>query len=149
MAISSQIGPVPAAFSGAILSRRIKRLFFATRPKFFPASMLPIIAGTVWGWQETQNLDLIAVLLALLTWLAIDPRYQSTGIVRILPREAKLLYADADDSRLRLYDAFTHAEVHLMGSRPVLESAWDSLHHQHHDNDDRGCGRASSGIACA
>lgn len=75
----------------------------------------------------------IAVLLALLAWLAIDPRYQSTGIVRILPREAKLLYADADDSRLRLYDAFTNAEVHLMGSRPVLESAWDSLHHQYHD----------------
>jgi uncharacterized protein involved in exopolysaccharide biosynthesis/Mrp family chromosome partitioning ATPase len=75
----------------------------------------------------------IAMLLALLTGLAIDPRYQSTGIIRILPREAKLLYADADDSRLRLYDAFTNAEVHLMQSRPVLESAWDALHHEHHE----------------
>lgn len=71
MAISSQIGPLPAAFSGAILSRRIKRLFFATRPKFFPASMLPIIAGTAWGWQETQNLDSVAVLLALLATVLV------------------------------------------------------------------------------
>ena len=37
--------------------------------------------------------------------------YQSTAAVRILPREAKLLYADADDTRLRLYDAFVTAET--------------------------------------
>jgi Mrp family chromosome partitioning ATPase/uncharacterized protein involved in exopolysaccharide biosynthesis len=74
----------------------------------------------------------IAVLFALLAWLAISPGYQSTGVVRILPREAKLLYTDSDDSRLRLYDAFTNAEVHLMQARPVLETAWHSLHDLHH-----------------
>ena len=74
----------------------------------------------------------VAVLFALLAWLAISPGYQSTGVVRILPREAKLLYTDSDDSRLRLYDAFTNAEVHLMQARPVLETAWHSLHDLHH-----------------
>jgi uncharacterized protein involved in exopolysaccharide biosynthesis len=61
----------------------------------------------------------IAALFGFLAWLAIDPIYQSTAAVRILPREAKLLYADADDTRSRLYDAFVTAEVHLMQSRPI------------------------------
>ena len=78
----------------------------------------------------------VAVLFALLAWLAISPGYQSTGVVRILPREAKLLYTDSDDSRLRLYDAFTNAEVHLMQARPVLETAWHSLHDLHHGASD-------------
>jgi uncharacterized protein involved in exopolysaccharide biosynthesis len=78
----------------------------------------------------------VAVLFALLAWLAIAPGYQSTGVVRILPREAKLLYTDSDDSRLRLYDAFTNAEVHLMQARPVLETAWHSLHDLHHGASD-------------
>jgi uncharacterized protein involved in exopolysaccharide biosynthesis/Mrp family chromosome partitioning ATPase len=68
-----------------------------------------------------------AVLCALLAWVAIAPLYQSTAAVRILPREAKLLYADADDTRLRLYDAFVTAEVHLMQSRPILEGAWQKM----------------------
>jgi uncharacterized protein involved in exopolysaccharide biosynthesis/Mrp family chromosome partitioning ATPase len=69
----------------------------------------------------------IAALFGFLAWLAIDPIYQSTAAVRILPREAKLLYADADDTRSRLYDAFVTAEVHLMQSRPILESAWQKM----------------------
>lgn len=68
-----------------------------------------------------------AVLFAALAWYAIVPLFQSTAAVRVLPREAKLLYADADDTRLRLYDAFVTAEVHLMQSRPILESAWQEM----------------------
>ena len=69
----------------------------------------------------------VAAIFGFLAWAFIDPLYQSTAAVRILPREAKLLYADADDTRSRLYDAFVTAEVHLMQSRPILESAWQKM----------------------
>jgi uncharacterized protein involved in exopolysaccharide biosynthesis len=104
-----------------------------------PIDPLGIVARTIRGRIINIGLvtGVVAVLLALLAWLAISPSYQSTGVVRILPREAKLLYADADDSRLRLYDAFTNAEVHLMQSRTILESAWNSLHDQVHQASDQ------------
>ncbi len=79
----------------------------------------------------------VALLLSMAAWVAISPEYQSTGVVRILPREAKLLYNDADDSRLRLYDAFTNAEVHLMQSRTILENAWHDMHERFHDGHDQ------------
>jgi uncharacterized protein involved in exopolysaccharide biosynthesis/Mrp family chromosome partitioning ATPase len=99
-----------------------------------PVDPLGIIVRTIRGrigrigWVAATA----ALLLAILAWLAISPIYQSAGVLRILPREAKLLYADADDSRLRLYDAFTNAEVHLMQSRPVMETAWNTLHEEFH-----------------
>ena len=71
MATSSQSGPFPAAFSGVALGRSIKRLFFATRPKFFSASILPIVAGTAWGWQEAGQLDAISLVLALLATVLV------------------------------------------------------------------------------
>jgi len=78
----------------------------------------------------------VALLLATITWVAVAPAYQSTGVFRVLPRESKLLYADVDDSRLRLWDAFVTAELHLMQSRPVLENAWQTLHQTHHQTDE-------------
>lgn len=71
MAISSQTGPIPAAFSGSGIGRRAKRLFFATRPKFFPASVLPIIAGSAWGWRESLELDPGSMSLALLATMLV------------------------------------------------------------------------------
>ena len=99
-----------------------------------PVDPLGIIVRTVRGrvFSIGWITAVAGLLLAILAWLAISPGYQSTGVLRILPREAKLLYADADDSRLRLYDAFTNAEVHLMQSRPVLEAAWHELHERFH-----------------
>jgi uncharacterized protein involved in exopolysaccharide biosynthesis/MinD-like ATPase involved in chromosome partitioning or flagellar assembly len=72
----------------------------------------------------------VAMLAGLCGWLIISPAYQSAGMVRVLAREAKLLYADSDDSRLRLYDAFVTAEMQLMQSRPVLDGALSDLYTQ-------------------
>jgi uncharacterized protein involved in exopolysaccharide biosynthesis len=69
----------------------------------------------------------VAFIAASTTWLVIDPVYQSAGMIRVLPRESKILYADSDDSRLRLYDAFVAAEVEVLQSRPVLEAALAEL----------------------
>jgi uncharacterized protein involved in exopolysaccharide biosynthesis len=96
-----------------------------------PAPMDPLGLVTRAVRGRVRHIGILAMataaLFALLAWVVIDPLYQSTAAVRILPREAKLLYADADDTRSRLYDAFVTAEVHLMQSRPILESAWQKM----------------------
>lgn len=44
---------------------RMKRLFHATRPKFFPASVLPVIVGTAWGAVQSGTIDIAVAVLAL------------------------------------------------------------------------------------
>ena len=46
----------------------LKRLFFATRPMFFPASALPIVVGTAWGGPPW---DVAAFFLALLAMICL------------------------------------------------------------------------------
>ena len=46
--------PVPEEFAGSSFSRGFKRAFHATRPKFFPASILPVAVGTAWGVHEPR-----------------------------------------------------------------------------------------------
>ena len=70
---------------------------------------------------------LVAVLVSILGYLMVKPAYLSSGMVRVLPREAKILYTDSDDSRLRLYDAIVTAETQLLQSRPILETALKEL----------------------
>jgi len=97
-----------------------------------PAKIDPlgILRRTLRG-RESQVV-LVALLVALLgalgAYVSISPAYQSSGMVRVLAREAKILYSDSDDSRLRLYDAFVAAEMELLQSRPVLEAALADLH---------------------
>jgi Mrp family chromosome partitioning ATPase/uncharacterized protein involved in exopolysaccharide biosynthesis len=74
---------------------------------------------------------LVALLAATVAYLAIKPSYQSSGMLRVLPTEGKILYSDSDDSRLRLYDAFVTAEMQLLTSRPILEAALEHLHVDH------------------
>lgn len=50
---------------GASLSRAAKRLFLASRPMFFPASVLPVLLGTALGLREAGELDAVALALAL------------------------------------------------------------------------------------
>lgn len=50
---------------------RLKRLFHATRPKFFPASVLPVIAGTAWGAAQAGGLDVVVALLALVATMLV------------------------------------------------------------------------------
>ena len=78
---------------------------------------------------------LVALLAAIMAYLAIKPSYQSSGMLRVLPREGKILYSDSDDSRLRLYDAFVTAEMQLLSSRPTLEAALQHLQLDHDDVD--------------
>lgn len=64
-------GPSPQEFTGSSTAQVARRLFNATRPKFFPASVLPVIAGTAWGFSVAGQFDITAFLLALLATVCV------------------------------------------------------------------------------
>lgn len=65
------IDPIAEDFAGETLSRTLKRAFHATRPKFFPASALPVLAGTAWGASVTGGIDFYVFALALLATVCV------------------------------------------------------------------------------
>ncbi len=65
------INPVTEDFTGSAPSRTAKRLFHATRPKFFPASVLPVIAGSAWGAWVAGQFDFYVFSLALLATVCV------------------------------------------------------------------------------
>jgi len=65
------VGPSPAEFVGESLPQIAKRLFHATRPKFYPASALPVLVGTAWGVQVSGQFDAILFFLALLATVCV------------------------------------------------------------------------------
>jgi len=58
--------PLLQHFAGDSVGRVARRLFHATRPKFFPASVLPVLAGTAWGIHLSGNFAIAIFILALL-----------------------------------------------------------------------------------
>lgn len=65
------INPVVEDFAGESFARMLKRAFHATRPKFFPASVLPVLVGTAWGVTASGGLDLSLFALALLATVCV------------------------------------------------------------------------------
>jgi len=63
--------PSPAEFAGDSLGQTFKRLFNATRPKFFPASVMPVLAGSAWGMHATGGFDWVVFLLALFATMCV------------------------------------------------------------------------------
>jgi 1,4-dihydroxy-2-naphthoate octaprenyltransferase len=61
----------PDDFSGDAPGLVAKRLFHATRPKFYPASVLPVLAGTAWGFKVSGTFELGIFLLALLATICV------------------------------------------------------------------------------
>lgn len=65
------LNPVPEDFAGESPARVFKRLIHATRPKFFPASVLPVLVGTAWGVQSSGHIDGLVFALALLATVCV------------------------------------------------------------------------------
>lgn len=63
--------PNPAEFAGDSPGQLAKRLFHATRPKFFPASVLPVLAGTAWGVHVAGGFDALLFALALVATVCV------------------------------------------------------------------------------
>lgn len=64
-------GPAPDEFAGPTRLRVLKRLFHATRPKFYPASIMPVLVGSAWGYLHAGQFDGLAFLLALLATVCV------------------------------------------------------------------------------
>ena len=64
-------GPSPAEFAGDSAGQAVKRLFFATRPKFFPASVAPVLAGSAWGFAAVGRFDWLVFALALFATVCV------------------------------------------------------------------------------
>jgi 1,4-dihydroxy-2-naphthoate octaprenyltransferase len=69
--VLQKTNPSAAEFAGTGFGRSAKRLFNATRPKFFPASVLPVVAGTAWGFAAAGQLDGLSFLLALFATVCV------------------------------------------------------------------------------
>ena len=64
-------GPSPQSFAGDSFAQKGKRLLGATRPKFFPASVLPVLAGTAWGFHAAGAFDPLVFTLALFATVCV------------------------------------------------------------------------------
>lgn len=64
-------GPIAEQYAGDGAVQIAKRLFNATRPKFYPASVLPVVAGSAWGYMIAGQFDLPAFVLALVATICV------------------------------------------------------------------------------
>jgi 1,4-dihydroxy-2-naphthoate octaprenyltransferase len=58
--------PTPEKFGGTSFTGLLVHYFAATRPMFLTASILPVLAGSAWGWRAKGSFDLLVFLTALL-----------------------------------------------------------------------------------
>ena len=65
------LNPVPEEFAGDSFKQNLKRAFHATRPKFFPASVLPVVVGTAWGAYASGQFSIYVFVLALLATVCV------------------------------------------------------------------------------
>ena len=63
--MSQPAEPSIAALGGESLSRTLQRHWFAMRPAFLTAAVMPVLVGTAWGYSRAGALDWVAALLAL------------------------------------------------------------------------------------
>ena len=65
------LDPLPEKFAGDSTGRALKRAFHATRPKFFPASVLPVVAGSAWGAFAGTAFSWYIFVLALVATVCV------------------------------------------------------------------------------
>lgn len=68
---SEQANPVAAEFSGRSVGTALKRMLHASRPKFFPASVLPVVVGSVYGIYVSGSFAVGVFMLALLATVCV------------------------------------------------------------------------------
>lgn len=65
------LNPVPDEFAGDSFKQSLKRALHATRPKFFPASVLPVVVGSAWGAYATGQFSVYVFVLAILATVCV------------------------------------------------------------------------------
>lgn len=107
---------------------RVKRLFHATRPKFFPASVLPVLAGTAWGAAQVGGIDLLVAALALLATMLVhgagnvlnDVGDETGGSDR---RNTSRIYPYTGGSRFIQNEIMSRAEMARWGIQLLVAAA--------------------------
>ena len=66
------LDPVPEEYAGTSLRSNLKRVFHATRPKFFTASALPVLAGSAWGASAGTQFSWYVFALALVATVCVQ-----------------------------------------------------------------------------
>ena len=66
------LDPVPEEYAGTSIASSLKRAFHATRPKFFSASALPVIAGSAWGALVGAQFSWYVFALALVATVCVQ-----------------------------------------------------------------------------
>ena len=64
-------GPSLQDYAGDAPLQTAKRLFNATRPKFAPASVLPVLAGSAWGFHAAGGFDVLVFVLAMFATVCV------------------------------------------------------------------------------
>jgi 1,4-dihydroxy-2-naphthoate polyprenyltransferase len=63
--------PSPAAFESGDLGTRIRRLAVAGRVAFFPASVVPVLVGSAWGYRVAGHFDWLVFALAMFATVCV------------------------------------------------------------------------------
>ncbi|MBL4838887.1 MAG: hypothetical protein JKY34_15055 [Kordiimonadaceae bacterium] len=91
-----------------------------------PVAVIIRIFRGLWMYTTVAALS-VGLVAGYGAYSATNPVFESQGLVRIIARDPKILFADRDDTRLRIYDAFVASEATYMGSRTVLIRAHEWL----------------------
>lgn len=67
--------------------------------------------------------SMFAAALAPVGYKHADPKFSSTGMLRVSPVVPKILYGNEDNGQLPQFDSYLVAQMQLVSSRPVLELA--------------------------
>jgi 1,4-dihydroxy-2-naphthoate octaprenyltransferase len=63
--------PSATALAGSSPLQTTRRLLLATRPKFFTASILPVLLGTAWGYKVGSQFDAASFIVALMATVCV------------------------------------------------------------------------------
>lgn len=90
-----------------------------------PANPIRIVLRALRGRWLLAGLACMSfgVVFALVGYRATRPSYQTSGLVRVSPIAARILYQNDDNQLLPMFESFATAQISYLKSRPVLERA--------------------------
>ena len=129
---ATPIGPAVEEFAGESLSRTLKRAFHATRPKFFPASVLPVVVGTAWGVYATSSFDISVFVLALLATVCVHAASNvlndvGDDAIGTDPRNEQRIYPYTGGSRFIQAGILTRSGMARLGATLIAIAALAGL----------------------
>jgi 1,4-dihydroxy-2-naphthoate polyprenyltransferase len=113
-------GPSPEAFGGSSFGARARRAFFAMRPKFFTASILPVIVGTALGAKALGYVDWLPAIIAIVATVLVHAAANvlndvGDDITGADPANTARIYPYTGGSRFIQAGILTRAQMNRLG----------------------------------